>query len=203
MPQVALPDLIQSVRSGDRLISFPTDTVPALAAQPDRADLIFAAKQRSLDKPLILMAATVDDLWTYVNGTSAERDVWEAVAHRYLPGALTLVLPASDWVPRSLNPKDPTSIGVRVPDHALARTILAQTQPLATTSVNRSGEPALQTLAEINQHFPDVLTPTDNEWAAHAPNSVIGSGVPSTIVRWTGAGWEILRQGAIVLEHLG
>lgn len=205
MPQVDLPDLIQEACSGDRLVSFPTDTVPALAVRPDRAELIFAAKQRSLEKPLILMAATVADLWVYVAGTLNERQVWQTIAHRYLPGALTLVLPASDRVPPALNPKDSTTIGVRVPNHAIARAILAQTGPLATTSVNRSGEPALQTLAAINQQFPDVLTPTAAVWAELAPpNSVSdasAAGVPSTVVRWTGQSWDVLRQGAIVLEE--
>uniref|UniRef100_A0A832H2W8 L-threonylcarbamoyladenylate synthase n=1 Tax=Oscillatoriales cyanobacterium SpSt-402 TaxID=2282168 RepID=A0A832H2W8_9CYAN len=204
MPHVSLNDLVVGVRSGDRLTSFPTDTVPALASHPDRADLIFAAKQRSLDKPLILMAATIDDLWEYVVGSLEERAVWEQTAKRYLPGALTLVLPASDRVPSALNPTDPTTIGVRVPNHALARAILTQTGPLATTSANRSGEPPLQTMNEIEAQFPDVLTLEPTEMialqAATLTQPQSPSGVPSTVVRWTGAGWNVLRQGAITLE---
>jgi L-threonylcarbamoyladenylate synthase len=203
MPQVLFDDLVFGVRSGD-LISFPTDTVPALAVRPDRAELIFIAKQRNLDKPLILMASDVNQLWNYVTGTEAEQQAWQELAQRYLPGALTLVLPASDRVPPTLNPKDPTSIGVRVPNHAIARAILAQTGPLATTSVNRSGEPPLQTMHEINQQFPDVLTLAASEYAAFMPATAAllnqTSGIPSTVVRWTGRAWEVLRQGAIALE---
>jgi len=203
MPQVSLSDLVLGIRSGDRLISFPTDTVPALAALPERAELIFAAKQRSLDKPLILMAGAIDDLWEYIAGTDTEQQAWADIATRYWPGALTLVLPASDRVPPTLNPKDPTTIGVRVPDHAIACAILQQTGPLATTSVNRSGEPPLLTMAEINQQFPDVLTLdiANSDWREVAVPAG-ASGVPSTVVRWTGQGWEVLRQGAIVLEEL-
>lgn len=58
-----------------------------------------------------------------------------------MAGALTLVLPASDKVPRVMNPQDPTTIGIRVPNHPIARAILAQTGPMATTSVNVSGKP--------------------------------------------------------------
>lgn len=197
MPQVSIAALAAAVRAGTHLASFPTDTVPALASRPDRADLIYAAKQRSLDKPLILMASDIDELWNYVTGSAAELEIWKAVAHQYLPGALTLVLPASDRVPVAMNPKDPTTIGVRVPDHAIARKVLAKTGALATTSANRSGQPALLTMPEIEAEFPEVLTLLASEYEGV---NIAASGTPSTVVKWTGNGWEVLRQGAIALN---
>lgn len=206
MPQVSFELLVAGVQAGDRLVSFPTDTVPALATLPEQAALIFAAKQRALDKPLILMAAQLADLWPYVGGTPTERSRWEQVAAHYWPGALTLVLPASDRVPTALNPLDPRTIGVRVPNHAIARQILAATGPLATTSANRSGEPALQTMAAIEAQFPTVLTLKPEAFSVPTPAiapevEVSSSGVPSTVAKWTGTGWQILRQGAITLEE--
>lgn len=211
MVQVAWQDLVAAVSAGESLISFPTDTVPALASRPDRADLIFAAKQRPMDKPLILMAATFADVWRYVAGREAERQIWQEVASRYWPGALTLVLPASDRLPPVINPTDPTTIGVRIPDHAIARAILQATGPLATTSVNRSGEPPLLTMTEIEQQFPDVLTLTDADASSsavtargtldqHNGSRPAASGIPSTVVRWQGTGWQVLRQGAVTLD---
>jgi len=202
MPQVSFPDFIDKERSGDCLVSFPTDTVPALAVRPDRAALVYEAKQRQLDKPLILMAANVADLWLYVSGTLAERQCWQQVADRYLPGALTLVLPASDRVPTAMNPKDPSTIGVRVPNSAIARAILSQTGPLATTSANRSGQPALQTQAEIEATFPQVITLEPKALAVLGTPKAFSltGGVPSTVVRWTGTSWEVLRQGAVTLD---
>jgi L-threonylcarbamoyladenylate synthase len=200
MPPVSLPEYIAAARSGDRLISFPTDTVPALAARPDRAALIYEAKQRSADKPLILMAANAGDLWPYTQGSDAEQKVWEQMAEQYFPGALTLVLPASERLPIAMNPTDPTTIGIRVPDSAIARYILSQTQPLATTSVNRSGEPALVHLADIHAQFPQVLTLFPEDVAAIDPaqkNPPTDAATPSTVIRWTGEGWEVLRQGKI------
>ncbi|MGL5922796.1 L-threonylcarbamoyladenylate synthase [Chroococcidiopsis sp.] len=191
MPQVSIADLIAGVRAGC-VVSFPTDTVPALAALPERAELIFATKQRSQDKPLILMGAKAEDLWDYVMGTDAEWRVWQQVAAQYWAGALTLVLPAGERVPKAMNPNDPTTIGVRVPQSAIAREILAQTGPLATTSANLSGQPPLETLTEIAAQFPDVLTLQISD--------VSGIGVPSTVAKWMGSGWVILRQGAVVLE---
>jgi len=111
MTQVSLADLIAGARTG-LLVSFPTDTVPALAAIPEKAPLIFTAKQRSQDKPLILMAANAEDLWLYVKGSENEYKVWQELADKYWPGGLTLVLPASQRLPKVMNPIDPTTIGM-------------------------------------------------------------------------------------------
>ncbi|NDJ18882.1 L-threonylcarbamoyladenylate synthase [Myxacorys almedinensis] len=194
MPQVSFDALVSALLEGTHLASFPTDTVPALAARPDRADLIFQAKQRSAEKPLILMAGAIADLWQYVTGSEAELKIWQQMAETYLPGALTLVLPASDRVPVTMHPSDPTTIGVRVPNGAIAQAILAQTGALATTSANRSGQPALLTMSGIQAQFPNVLTLSSDEF----PDlDAAVSGTPSTVVKWSNPNWHILRQGAV------
>ena len=185
---VSLEVLLNAAKAG-KLISFPTGTVPALATIPEQAELIYAAKQRSLDKPLILMAAKTEDLWDYVQGSDIEYQIWQEVVNRYWPGALTLVLPASNKISQVMNPTDPTTIGIRVPNHTVAQTILAHTGPMATTSVNLSGQPALQTLAEIEMQFPEVFTLESTEYK--------GLGIPSTVAKWMGNDWQILRQGVI------
>ncbi|MCU0525537.1 MAG: L-threonylcarbamoyladenylate synthase [Elainella sp. Prado103] len=206
MPQLSWVDFVAAVQMGE-LVSFPTDTVPALACRPDRAERIYAAKQRSETKPLILMGGEVIDLWAYVQGSAAELAVWQQVADRYFPGALTLVLPASAQLPTAMNPADPTTIGIRVPNHPIARQILRCTQPLATTSVNRSGQPALTDWDKITAEFPEVYTLSpeafaelQQDFSIDPLNLAFGSGQPSTVAKWQGSGWEILRQGEIVLE---
>ncbi len=190
--------LVAGAISG-QLVSFPTDTVPALAVRPDCAELIFQAKQRTQDKPLILMAATAQSLWQFVDGSLRDREIWEQVAEKYWPGALTLVLPCSKDVPQGVNLASPSTVGLRVPNHAIALAILSQTGALATTSVNRSGEPPLQTIAEIDTQFPDVLTLLPSEL-----DTIQSSlGMPSTVAKWTDTGWQILRQGAIQLDDTG
>lgn len=196
MTQVSLSILVAGVLSG-KLVSFPTDTVPALAAKPDCSKLVFAAKRRSPDKPLILMAASPQSLWPFVKGTAAELEIWQQVAQQYWPGALTLVLPASAQVPKAMNPIDPTTIGLRIPDLSIAIAILSQTGPLATTSANYSGEPPLQTMAEVEELFPEVLTLDAKELETL---KLVKTGVPSTVVKWAGSNWEVLRQGGVCLE---
>jgi L-threonylcarbamoyladenylate synthase len=203
MPQVSLQTFVEHVRSGASLASFPTDTVPALAARPDQSDRIYATKQRPADKPLILMGATLDDLLPFVCGSAEDLAIWQSIAARYWPGALTLVLPASDQVPVAMNPLQTGTLGIRVPDHALARYLLAQTGPLATTSVNRSGQPPLEDMAAIAAQFPELTVLSEAALAdarAEIGNfAMSASGVPSTVISWQAGQWTVLRQGAVQL----
>jgi L-threonylcarbamoyladenylate synthase len=191
MPLVTQAELIKNVIA-EKVVSFPTDTVPALAVLPEKADLIFDLKQRSTDKPLILMTATIDEIWDYVLGTAEERAIWQAIAERYWPGQLTLVLPASDRVPPGMNPLNSGTIGIRIPDSAIALKILAQTGPLATTSANLSGQPPLVQMSAITQVFPSVTTLNYDNL-----EDIQVSGKPSTVIQWTGDEWKTLRLGCV------
>ena len=208
MATVSLAEFVAAAQAGD-LVSFPTDTVPALASRPDRSDHIYQLKQRSSAKPLILMAANWHDLHPYIAGTPDDFATWEALINQHWPGALTLVLPATDRVPRAMNPEQTGTIGIRVPDHPLARYLLERTGPLATTSVNQSGHPPLETMAAITATFPQIFTLSKDALGAIYPLLVgtkppaqdqpQGSGLPSTVVQWTGQSWEVLRQGSVNL----
>lgn len=176
-----------------KVVSFPTDTVPALAIQPEFAQTLFEIKQRPPTKPLILMGAAIADLLPYVSGSPKELQLWQELAAQYWPGALTLVLPASEAVPAVMNPTNSQTIGIRIPDNAIALSILKETGVLATTSANLSGQAPLLTMEEIAQTFPQVLVYSDQELDPQQP---VGSGLPSTVVQWKLDRWEVLRQGA-------
>lgn len=193
MAQVSLDSLIIAAKSGN-LISFPTDTVPALATMPQCASQIFQAKQRSQDKPLILMTGEIADFWQFTIGTEQEIEIWQAVANQYLPGALTLVLPASKLIPAVMNPLQNSTIGLRVPNCDIARSILRQTGALATTSANLSGELPLLTMAEISIKFPQVF-------ALDQDLNIPMIGQPSTVIEWKNNTWSILRQGAVKFDN--
>lgn len=195
MVKVSQTELIAGAIAG-KAVSFPTDTVPALAIKPELADCIFQLKQRPAHKPLILMGATIADLLPYLVYTPLELTVWSQLIDKYLPGALTLVLPASPKVPAAINPTNSSTVGIRVPNHSLACHILQQTGVLATTSANISGQEALTTMTAINQAFPDVLVLDEQNLEA---KDKTGSGLPSTVVSWENQSWKILRQGALVI----
>ncbi len=212
----SLPDLIAAAIAGT-VVSFPTDTLPALAVRPEQAAKLYRLKGRSETKPLILMAAQAEALWPYIAQNDPGFETWLALAQTHWPGALTLVLPASGQHPSSMTPADASTLGIRVPNCAIAREILAATGPLATTSANRSGEAALVTPAAIAQTFPTVavLAPEararelEHPCATQDPNQDRSQDLnppqASTVVRWihpaaaqtpTGS-WEILRQGTV------
>lgn len=195
MPLGSQTGVIQAAIAG-QVVSFPTDTVPALAVRPDQSALIYNLKQRDLAKPLILMAADLETLWPYLAASDGEKVIWRSVMNRHWPGELTLVLPASDRLPAAINPRNDKTVGVRIPHQPIALDILTQTGPLATTSANLSGQPPLQTLTAIAATFPSVvaLDCTDLEQAGP-----IGNGYPSTVAQWQGSGWQILRQGRVQL----
>jgi L-threonylcarbamoyladenylate synthase len=196
MPLVSRLDLIAAVARG-AVVSFPTDTVSAFAARPDAADRIFELKQRQPDKPLILMGGDVDQLWPYVVGTEAELAAWRAIALRYWPGALTLVLPSSARVPATMNPIASGTIGIRIPNCDLTRDLLRATGVLATTSANRSGEEPLADPQAIAAAFPEAYVLDEVSQATLTRSQ---SGTPSTVVRWQAGGWEVLRQGEITIN---
>ena len=191
-----LNDVITGAIAG-KVVSFPTDTVPALAVKPECAELLFQIKQRPPTKPLILMGSAIADLWPYISGTAEEMKLWQDLAEQYFPGALTLVLPASDAVPPGMNPTNSQTIGIRIPDNEIALSILKKTGVLATTSANISGQVPFLTMGEIAHAFPQVVVYSSKDLDPQKP---IGSGLPSTVLQWTGTDWRILRQGALKLS---
>jgi L-threonylcarbamoyladenylate synthase len=76
----------------------------------------------------------------------------------------------------------------------MAQALLRLSGPLATTSANRSGEPAATTAAEAAAYFGAQQVPMlgHEPWPAPA-------GVASTVVAWGPEGWRVLRQGSVRL----
>lgn len=193
MVKVSQKELIAGAISG-KAVSFPTDTVPALAIKPEFGDRIYQLKQRPRDKPLILMGGSMTDLLPYVVYTPEEFAVWQKLINQYLPGALTLVLPTSDKVPPGINPTQSNTVGIRIPNNSVALEILKKTGVLATTSANISGMDALTSMTAIAETFLDVLVLEDINLAT---KDKVGSGLPSTVVSWENGQWKTLRQGSV------
>ncbi len=183
-------DLARCLASGEAVL-FPTDTLPALACRPAAAALLWRLKQRPADKPLILMGADLPQLIEVL--AVPWQEAWLEQARRSWPGAVTLVLPITGALTDHLHPGG-TSLGLRVPACERARELLRLSGPLATTSANRSGQPAATTAAEAACQFPGLALLEPLPWPP-------GSGQASTVLAWRGEErsddpWAVLRPGA-------
>lgn len=175
-------ELLQNL-SRDQPVLLPTDTVPALAIQPFAAERIWALKQRPAHKPLILMGADLAQLQQSLGVPWLPE--WLQEAKRVWPGPVTLVIPVSGPLCSALNPGG-ESLGLRVPDCAETQFLLQRSGPLATTSVNRSGQMPALTAEEASLLFPDLSLLGPLPWPP-------GSGIPSEVRAWSEGHWQVLR----------
>jgi len=185
--QQALPEALKTLRQGG-LVAFPTDTVYGLAALAHRAGAIlqlFEAKGRDTTKAIAVLIGSLEQLDQMTPGLP---EAALKLARGFWPGALTLVVERHPDLPQVLSPR-PT-IGIRMPDHALALALLQASGPLATTSANRSGAANPLTAA-------DVLVQLDGQVDLILDGGTCPGGVPSTVVDCTGPELKILRVGAI------
>ena len=185
--------LLLHLRAGG-IAALPTDTLPTLAAQPEAAAALWTMKNRPTHKAFILMGAEADQLWQAIG--CQPLPAWQQAAACW-PGALTLVipLPQPSAIGQLLNPCNPTTLGLRVPDHGPTRDLLRLSGPLASTSANRSGEPSLLTPADIQSAFPEILVASSSSWNT-------SSGRASTIAAWQSNRWIELRSGAVAVSDL-
>ena len=162
---------VAAVRRGD-LVVYPTETVYGLGADAldaDAVERVFELKGRDRSNPLSLGVASVDDALRYTRPT--ERAV--AFARAFLPGPVTVVVDRGDRVPDALT-AGRDRVGVRVPDHDLARALLGETGPLTATSANVSGTGSVT--------HPDQLSDRVREGVAAVLDDGETPGTESTVV---------------------
>jgi len=158
---------LKTLKSGLPII-FPTDTLPAIGCLPKFSEIIYEFKKRDRDKPLILMGSEHKQLMDYVH-QSAKED-YQNIASKYWPGALTMVVPASEKQTKILTSNDLT-LGLRSPNSNMAQSLMKETGPLLTSSANISGFKGSTTVEGIALDFPSVkiLGPTPGEKEVEEP----------------------------------
>lgn len=185
----------EALRRGE-LVGLPTETVYGLAgdATNDRAVAgIFAAKGRPQFNPLIVHVASVEAARRLV----AFDQRAEALAARFWPGPLTLVLPRRpDCGISLLCSAGLDSLAVRLPAHPVARAVIAAAgRPLAAPSANPSGRLSPTRAAHVAQSLGGKLALVIDGGAATV-------GLESTVVDLTGPATVLLRQGGLSEEEL-
>ena len=182
----------KTLKSGLPII-FPTDTLPAIGCLPKFSNIIYEYKKRDRNKPLILMGSEQKHLIDYVH-ESAKED-YENIASKYWPGALTIVIPASEKQTLNLTSNDLT-IGLRIPNSYMAQSLLRETGPLLTSSANISGFKGSITVEGIALDFPSVKILGPIPWEK-------SSGKGSTIIFWKKSGdWRMIREGEVLVREL-
>ncbi|MBQ3533393.1 MAG: threonylcarbamoyl-AMP synthase [Oscillospiraceae bacterium] len=190
----AITEAAEILRRGG-LVGIPTETVYGLGADglnEDAVRRIFEAKGRPQDNPLILHVASADWLERYCREVPPAA---YALAEKFWPGPLTMILPRRDCVPlRTTGGLD--TVGVRCPDHPVTLAIIeAAGVPIAAPSGNTSGRPS----PTAAQHMIEDMS---GKIDAIVDGGSCTVGVESTIIDLTVTPPRLLRPGGLPVEEL-
>lgn len=190
----ALAAAVAAVRAGECIV-LPTDTVYGIGANAMDAKAVQAlldAKKRGRDMPPPVLIADPASLASLVQFVDEDA---KALADRFWPGALTLILRVQEGLPMNLGETRGT-IAIRVPDHDFTRDLLRRTGPLAVSSANISGQPSSTDIADARAQLGDSV-------AVYLDAGPTPGQTASTIVDFTVSTLgTVLRSGVITLEEL-
>jgi L-threonylcarbamoyladenylate synthase len=141
------------------VIAYPTEAVFGVGCDPDSETAVMCLlelKQRPVDKGLILIAASFEQLKPYIDDTMLTDAQREVVFSRW-PGPVTFVFPAKASTPRWLTGRFDT-LAVRVTDHPLVVELCqAYGKPLVSTSANLTGQEPCRSVEEVIAQFGEAF----------------------------------------------
>lgn len=172
---------VRALRSG-AVVAYPTDTLVGLAvsaSDPRALQRLFEVKRRPEGAPVSLAFSSLEEVEGWVELDPRRR----RLLRELLPGPYTVLLRPSGRAiarlpPALFGPRG--TLGVRVPDHPVARELARRAGPITSTSANVHGDPPARRLPEARRMF-------GRELGAYLDGGPAGSGVPSTLVDATGA----------------
>jgi L-threonylcarbamoyladenylate synthase len=173
-----------------RVVGIPTDTFYALSTDPFNLaaiERVFRIKGRAETKALPILVNSIEQAVTLVRDVP---DAFLLLAHKFWPGALTLVVEATHRLPLKVTGNS-GRVAVRWPNSRISTALIeAAGGPVTGTSANLSGFPsctnAQQIVKQLGERLPLVLDSGDT-----------GGVLASTIVRIDGDTWTIAREGAL------
>lgn len=191
----AITDAAALLRSG-QLVAFPTETVYGLGADAGSeaaVAAIFEAKGRPRFNPLIVHVPDIEAAARLIQVDERAR----ALAERFWPGPLTLVLPRrADSRLSLLVSAGLDTVAVRAPDHPVARALLeACGLPVAAPSANASGRISPTTAADVAADLGDRV-------AMVLDGGPCRVGIESTVLDLSGPRPVVLRPGGVPEEAL-
>ena len=175
------------------VVAFPTETVMGVGVVYDDEfayNRLNNIKRRPESKPYALMVEDPDQIGFFAEVNDNTKKIIKA----FLPGPLTVLLPAKKNVPHWVT-RGTGVIGIRCPDDPITEHLLKFTgKPLLAPSANRSGETPAKNSDEVKRIF-------DDELDYIVEGEALG-GVPSTIIDLTGSEIKLVREGPITLEMI-
>lgn len=173
-----------------RVIGVPTDTVYGLSADPFNLaaiEQVFQVKGRPETRALPILVNSIEQAVTLARDVP---DVFLVLAHKFWPGALTLVLEATRRVPLKVTGNS-GQVALRWPNSRITSALIeAAGGPVTGTSANLSGFPSCtsadQIVKQLGNRLPLILDGGDT-----------GGTLASTIVRIDGDDWALVREGAV------
>ena len=171
------------IRDGGVII-YPTDTLYGFgvdAGNDAAVERLSSIKGRQ--GPWSIAVADLEMLKRYADIP----EIYISTVEDTLPGPVTLILPASDSEISSSIISDHHSIGIRIPDHPFPISLIQRLGfPITSTSVNRTGMPALNDPREIKREF-------DDEFNLLIDAGLLPKSKGSTIIDLTGKTMQIVR----------
>ena len=184
----------ERIRQGS-LVAVPTETVYGLAGNglDEKAVAeIYEVKGRPAVKPLSLMVPDESAMERYCEEVPEQA---HALAKRFWPGPLTIVMKAKNFIP-SLVLAGGETVGLRCPDHPKTLELLRLCDlPLAAPSANPSGAESPKTAQQVLNYF-------DGKIGAVIDGGPCGIGRESTLIDLSRRPFRILREGALSTETI-
>ncbi len=192
--KLEIAQAVEILRSGG-VIAIPTDTVYGLAASlehPHAIERVYELKGRDPGQPLPVLIDSPRLMRRY--GVDIP-DTADRVAACFWPGAITIIIQASDAVPPNVLAGGST-VGLRIPDKALTLQLIGRAGgALAVTSANRSGMPEARSADQVRDIFGDAVDLVLN-------GGRLDKQAASTVLDLSGEFGIIRREGSITRSAL-
>ena len=186
-------ELAKKALENHGVIAFPTETVMGLAVYFDDYKAyckLNQVKQRPEDKPYTMMVKSPKE----INKYAIVDERAQKIINAFMPGPITLLLPAKEGLPEWVTHGGPT-IGIRMPANEIGLALLQVVdKPILVPSANKSGEkPAINSkeVKEIFQNELDFIV----EGEANLDK-------PSTIIDLINSEIKVVRPGPISIDDI-
>ena len=186
---------VASILKDGGVVAIPTETVYGLAGNALKGECvkkIYEAKGRPSDNPLIVHISNISQ-WAPLVREIPETAI--ALAEKFWPGPLTIILPKSDIIPAEISGGLDT-VAVRMPSDEIARAIISGCGfPLAAPSANTSGKPSPTCASHVTEDL-------DGKIDAIVDSGECSVGIESTVITLATDIPRLLRPGGITPEML-